>query len=172
MIIWNFLYSSFCPLLFVLLLGSWKECVSPSSQLCIITKLAEGGLYPFVLVTDEVVRQDQIQHWLLVSTANYRPPTRLCHWSLPFEGSGWLAVVSPPHGTAVHSSIPCFLSFSTRMLRETVSKSSLKVHSFSPIHNYLLRFDIWNSYQTNFCGKKVEKRNFFGGIYSLYFKSS
>jgi len=35
--------------------------VSLSSQLDIIYKLAEGGLYPFIQVTDENVEQDWAQ---------------------------------------------------------------------------------------------------------------
>ena len=35
--------------------------VSQSSQLCIISKLVEGGLYPFIQVTDEDVEQDWTQ---------------------------------------------------------------------------------------------------------------
>jgi len=36
-------------------------CVSHSSQLCIISKLTEGGLYPFIQVIDEDVEQDLTQ---------------------------------------------------------------------------------------------------------------
>ena len=38
------------------------RCVSHSSQLCIISKLAEGGLYPFLQVVDEDAEQDWTQH--------------------------------------------------------------------------------------------------------------
>jgi len=38
------------------------RCVSHSSQLCIISKLAEGGLYPFIQVINEDVEQDQTQY--------------------------------------------------------------------------------------------------------------
>lgn len=37
--------------------------VSRFSQLCIISKLAKGGLYPIMQVTDEDVEQDRTQHW-------------------------------------------------------------------------------------------------------------
>jgi len=37
-------------------------CTSYSSQPCIISKLAEGELYPFIQVMDEDIEQDQIQH--------------------------------------------------------------------------------------------------------------
>ena len=47
----------------VLLTGSTAfQCVSNSSQLCIISKLAEGELYPFIQVTDEVVEHEWTQH--------------------------------------------------------------------------------------------------------------
>lgn len=47
----------------VLMNGSTAfQCVIDSSQICIISKLNEGGLYPFVQVTDEDVEQDQAQH--------------------------------------------------------------------------------------------------------------
>ena len=37
-------------------------CVSHSSQLHIISKFAEGGLYPFIQVIDEDVEQDWTQY--------------------------------------------------------------------------------------------------------------
>lgn len=44
----------------VLLNGSRAcQCVSQSSQLCIISKFVEGGLSPFMQVTDEDVEQGQ-----------------------------------------------------------------------------------------------------------------
>ena len=52
-------------------------CVSHSSQLCIISKLAEGGLYPFLQVGVEDVEQHQTQHQTLGNTTSYSPPTRL-----------------------------------------------------------------------------------------------
>jgi len=63
----------------VLLNGStafWA--VSHSSQLCTISKHAEGGLCPFIQVTDEDVEQDQTQYWPLGNTTSYRPLSRLC----------------------------------------------------------------------------------------------
>ena len=47
-------------------------CVSHFSQLCIICKLAEGALYPFIQVTDEHIGQDQTQYRPIGSTASYR----------------------------------------------------------------------------------------------------
>jgi len=38
------------------------QCVRHSSQLCIISKLAEGGLYPFIQVADEDVEQDPLRN--------------------------------------------------------------------------------------------------------------
>ena len=38
------------------------QCVCHPSQLYIISKLAENGLYPFIQVADEDVEQDQSQH--------------------------------------------------------------------------------------------------------------
>ena len=51
-------------------------CVSCSSQLCIISNLAEGGLYAFTQVIGEDVKQDLTQYQSLGNTASYRPPTR------------------------------------------------------------------------------------------------
>ena len=55
-----------CPALqsvWVSLNGSTAlQCVSHSSLLCIISKLTEGGLYPFIQVVDEDVEQEQTQH--------------------------------------------------------------------------------------------------------------
>ena len=49
------------------------RCVSQSSQLCVINKLAEGGFHPFIQVVD--VEQDQTQHQPLGNTASYMPST-------------------------------------------------------------------------------------------------
>jgi len=66
-------------------------CVGYSSQLCITSKLAEAGLYPFVQVTDEDAEQDLTQHWPLRNLTNYRPPTSLMH-----HGHNTLSSTSPP----------------------------------------------------------------------------
>jgi len=58
----------------VLLNGStafW--CVSHFSQLCISSKLAEGGLYPFIQVIVEYVEQHQTHHQLLGNTTGISP---------------------------------------------------------------------------------------------------
>lgn len=63
-----------CPALqsvHVLFTGStafW--CVSQSFQLCIISKLEQGGLYPLIQVIDEVVEQDPTQHRPLGNTVS------------------------------------------------------------------------------------------------------
>ncbi len=49
----------------------------PRILLAFLSKLAEGGLYPFIHVADEDVEQDQAQHLHLGNTATHRPPTRL-----------------------------------------------------------------------------------------------
>ena len=54
------------------------DVCSYSSRLCIISKLAEGGLYPFIHVTDADNEKDWIQYKPLGNTASYRPPIRLC----------------------------------------------------------------------------------------------
>ena len=46
------------------------RCVSQSSQLCIISNLAEGGLYPFIQITDEDAEQDWTQNQPLWSTTS------------------------------------------------------------------------------------------------------
>ncbi|XP_072186652.1 uncharacterized protein [Excalfactoria chinensis] len=50
--------------------------VSQSSQLRVISKLAEGGHYPLIKVVDEDVEQDWTQHRPLGDTASHRPPAR------------------------------------------------------------------------------------------------
>ena len=57
--------------------GFW--CVSHSFQLCIISKIAEGVLYPFIQVIDEDAEQIQAQYQPLGSTASYWSATRLHH---------------------------------------------------------------------------------------------
>ena len=56
-------------------------CVRHSPQLCIISKLAEGGL-PLRLGYDDVehedVEQDQTQHQPLGNNSSYKPLTELC----------------------------------------------------------------------------------------------
>ena len=56
MLVRNFQCTSFRPLL-----NGINLVVSHSSWLCIISKLAEGGLYPFIQVVDDV-EQDQTQY--------------------------------------------------------------------------------------------------------------
>lgn len=53
-------------------------CVRHSSQLHIISKVAEGAFYPFIQVIDEDGEQDQTQYQTQGNTTSYRHPTRLC----------------------------------------------------------------------------------------------
>jgi len=57
MLVRNFQCTSFRPLL-----NGINLVVSHSSWVCIISKLAEGGLYPFIQVVDEDVEHDWTQH--------------------------------------------------------------------------------------------------------------
>ncbi|XP_072216516.1 uncharacterized protein [Excalfactoria chinensis] len=50
--------------------------VSQSSQLRVISKLAEGGHYPLIKVIDEDVEQNWTQHRPLGDTTSHRPPAR------------------------------------------------------------------------------------------------
>ena len=80
----------------VLLNGStafWA--VSHSSQLCTISKHAEGGLCPFIQVTDEDVEQDQTQYRPLGNTVSYRTPARLCTAEHNALSSASLPVLNP-----------------------------------------------------------------------------
>ena len=54
------------------------RCISSSSQICVISKLAEGAFYPLIQITNEDVEQDQIQYQSPGNTTTYRCPTRLC----------------------------------------------------------------------------------------------
>ena len=59
----------------VLLNGStafW--CVSHSSQLCIISRFAEGAFYPFIQVTNEFAEQDWTQYLPWETPLGYRLP--------------------------------------------------------------------------------------------------
>ena len=61
----------------ILLNGSTAFCcVTHSSQLCIIVKLAEGTLSSFIQVIDDDVEQDPTQYQPLWDTSNYRSPTK------------------------------------------------------------------------------------------------
>jgi len=88
----------------VLLSGSTVfQCVNLSSQLCIISKSAEGGLHPFIQVIDENVEQDRTQHLPLWHITSYRPPTRFCatdDHSLSFASQ---LVLSPSHCQLIYS---------------------------------------------------------------------
>uniref|UniRef100_A0A803XRT1 CAP-Gly domain-containing protein n=1 Tax=Meleagris gallopavo TaxID=9103 RepID=A0A803XRT1_MELGA len=72
---------SYCPALQpvqVSLNGSTAfRRVSRSSQLRIISKLAEGGHCPLIKVIDEDVEQDRTQHRPLGDTTGHRSPARL-----------------------------------------------------------------------------------------------
>ena len=72
-------------------------CVGYSSQLCITSKLAEAGLYPFVQVTDEDAEQDLTQHWPLRNLTNYRPPTSLYTTDPNPPISAIHPALNPPH---------------------------------------------------------------------------
>jgi len=61
----------------VLMVSSTAWCVSHSSQLLILSKLAEGALYHFIQVIGEDVEQEWTQYLPLGNTASYRPPSGL-----------------------------------------------------------------------------------------------
>jgi len=71
-------------------------CASHSSQLCIISKLAKGGLYPFIQVMDESVEQDQTQYDPLGNTTSYRFPTRFSATNHSPLSSVSYPVLNPP----------------------------------------------------------------------------
>ncbi|XP_052520385.1 uncharacterized protein LOC128071565 isoform X3 [Tympanuchus pallidicinctus] len=100
----------FCPALQpiqVLLNGSTAfRCVNQSSQLRIISKLAEGGHYPFIKVIDEDVEQDQTQHRPLRNTASYRSPTGLCTTNNDPLCSVSQPVFNPPHCPLIYPTLP------------------------------------------------------------------
>ena len=75
------------------------RCIHQSSQLCIISKLAEGGLYPFIQVIDEDVEQDQTQYQSLGNTNRFRPLTRLTidHNPMSFTSQPVLSSPQCPH---------------------------------------------------------------------------
>jgi len=52
-------------------------CIYHSSQFCVISKLAEGTLCPFIQVIDEEAEQDWAKYSPLGDSTSYRPPTRL-----------------------------------------------------------------------------------------------
>ena len=56
----------------------WNLLVLHFSQLCIISKLAEGGLHTIIQITDRDVEQDWTQHWPLGRTTSCRSSARLC----------------------------------------------------------------------------------------------
>ena len=76
-----------------------SQCISHSSQHCIISKLAEGGLYPFIQVIDEDVEQDQTQYQSLGNTNRFRPLTRLTidHNPMSFTSQPVLSSPQCPH---------------------------------------------------------------------------
>ena len=49
--------------------GFW--CISHSSQLCVICKLAKGMLCPIIQITDEDVKQDWSQYYPLEFSPSY-----------------------------------------------------------------------------------------------------
>ncbi|XP_052556631.1 uncharacterized protein LOC128089357 isoform X2 [Tympanuchus pallidicinctus] len=80
--------------------------VSQSSQLCIISKLAEGGHYPLIKVIDEDVEQDRTQHRPLGDTAGYRSPARLCTANDDPLRSASQPVLNPPHCPLIYPTLP------------------------------------------------------------------
>ena len=71
-------------------------CVSHSFQLYIISKIAEGGLYPFIQVSEDV-GQDWAQYQCLGNAASYRSPTGLCTADhSPLSNASWPGL-SQPH---------------------------------------------------------------------------
>ena len=107
-------------------LVEWQQAfwwVSHSSQLCIVSKFAECGLYPFAQLLDENVEQTgpstSPQETLLV--------TGLLLDSMPLITNLWALPVSQfsIHIT-VHSSVPHFLSLITKLLWGAVRNALLK----------------------------------------------
>ena len=87
----------------ILLNGSTAfQHVSHPSQLCILSKVAEGGLYPFIWVTDEDVEQDRTQQRLLGSITSYRPPDRLCATDDNPLSSASQPVLNLPHHPLIY----------------------------------------------------------------------
>ena len=91
---------SLCPALqsvLVLLSGStvlWR--VGHSSQLCIISKLAEGAFYPFIQVIDEDL-EHRTQYWLwgaplVIELQLDSAPLITTLWALL---DGWMSVLNP-----------------------------------------------------------------------------
>ena len=79
--------------------------ISQSPQFCIISKLAEGTLCPFIQVIDEG-EQDRAEYWPVGNPASYRPPTRLCAADGSPLSSAVHSVLNPPHRPLIQSTLP------------------------------------------------------------------
>ncbi|XP_048788485.1 uncharacterized protein LOC125687398 [Lagopus muta] len=131
---------SFCPALQpiqVLLNGSTAfRCVSQSSQLRIIGKLAEGGHYPLIKVIDEDVEQDRTQHGPLRNTASYRPPTGLCTTNNDPLCSASQPVLNPPHCPLIYPTLPqlCYKDVMGNSIKCLAEIKVDYIHCSPPIH--------------------------------------
>ncbi|XP_052520447.1 uncharacterized protein LOC128071593 [Tympanuchus pallidicinctus] len=130
----------FCPALQpvqVLLNGSTAfRRVSQSSQLCIFSKLAEGGHYPLIKVIDEDVEQDWTQHRPLRNTTGYRPPTRLCTTNSDPLCSASQPVLNPPHCPLIHPTLPqlCYKDVVGDSIKSLAEIKVDYIHCSPPIH--------------------------------------
>jgi len=128
----------------VLLNGSTTfRYVSQSSQLCIISKLAEGGLCPFIQVADKDTEQVQTEHRPLGNTTSTRP---CITYDNPLSSDSQ-SVLSPPHHLLIY---PTFYKFHSKGVVGDNSKhlAEVKVHNIHcspPI--YPARDDIKEGYQ-------------------------
>jgi len=118
-------------------------CVSHSSQLCIIGKLADDALYLFFQVTDEDIEQHWTQCWPLRNATSYRPLTRDCST----QSSASQPVPSPPHCPLIYPVLPKFIN-------ENVRGDSIKIIAEVKVDNiycslliYPVSLDIIDSYQ-------------------------
>ncbi|XP_048818304.1 protein shisa-9 isoform X3 [Lagopus muta] len=121
----------------VLLNGSTAfRCVSQSSQLRIIGKLAEGGHYPLIKVTDEDVEQDRTQHRPLRNTAAYRPPTGLCTTTNDPLCSASQPVLNPPHCPLIYPTLPqlCYKDVMGDSIKCLAEIKVDYIHCSPPIH--------------------------------------
>lgn len=96
-----------CPVLYsvqVSLSGSTVfPCGSYFCQLCIMNKLAEGELHPFIQNTDE---QDLTQQQPLWNTTSFRPITRLCSAHCDALISVRQPILNPPHCLLIYLKLP------------------------------------------------------------------
>ena len=121
-------------------------CLSNSSQLCIISKPNESGLYPFTQVIDGNAKQDRNQHQPLGNTASCKPPARLSTIDHGPLSSTSQIILIPSHHLLIYPKLYLIRT----MLQESVK--SHNVHGSScnargSSHNYLASDDIIEGYQ-------------------------